>query len=301
MRPRPPENGFGQDPSDPFSNELLPTEFVLRGGYLSGPVVLTNLDLIGGKALFRYSHTNAHLIGLLTGRKQYQHPLANTCLGELLAHLRDERLLSLAASGGAAPVPDEVVIDDLGLDEGPPASATSSSEASSGKRLRGLGKRAALRQHPTVEIQFPVDGSSTVPMLIATNAKWQGAPSFEATPRNFKALFDWFRLETPAREQRDRVERDRPRAQHAPISKADGRQYFRKDKQCFFVKAHVERQLYKTFVSVPKSKNARLGAVPAKRHRKKASAAESNCSSSSGGRLADSGSSRAEPHSDDDI
>ena len=102
-------------------------------------------------------------------------------------------------------------------------------------------------------------------------------------------------------EQRDNAERQRPRAQHAPISKANGRQYYRKDKQCFFVKARGVGSKYKTFVSVPQSQNDRLGAVSAKRHRKKASAAESTCSSSSGGRLADSGSSRADPHSDDDI
>ena len=144
----------------------------------------------------------------MTGRKVYEHPLANTTLGEVLAHLRDERLLSLAVSACAAPVLDEVVIDDLGLDDGPQASATSSSDASSVGRLRGEGKRAALRQHPIVDIQCPVDSSTAVPMLVATQAKWQGAASFEATPLNFKALFDWFRLETPAREQRDNAEQN---------------------------------------------------------------------------------------------
>ena len=270
------ENGFVPEA---FSNKLRTTEFVLRGGFLSEPVVLTNLELIGGKAFFRFSHKHTHLCKFLTGRKEYLHPLANTYLGELLAHLRDERLLSLAC---AAPVDDEVVIDDLGLDDGPPASATSSSEATSDKRLRGLGKRAALRQHPTVEIQFPVSGSTVVPMLIATHAKCSGAASFEATPRNCKALFDWIRLETPAREQRDEAEqRPRAKALHEPIDTEQGRQYYRADKQVFFVKAHLGDKEYRTRVSVPKSNGDRFGAGPAKRHRKRAAAAESNCSSSS--------------------
>ena len=108
-----------------FSNKLRQTEFILRGGDLPEPVVLTDLELIGGKAFFRFSHKDTHLCKFLTGRNAYLHPLANTYLGELLAQLRDERLLSLAC---AALVEDEVVIDDLGLDDGPPASATSSSE-----------------------------------------------------------------------------------------------------------------------------------------------------------------------------
>ena len=283
-----------------FSNKLRTTEFVWRGGCLTEPVVQTDLELIAGKAFCRFSHKHTHLVKFLTGRSAYLYPLANSYLGELLAHLRDERLLSLAC---AAPVDDEVVVDDLGLDDEPPASATSSSEATSDKRLRGLGKRAALRQHPTVEIQFPVHGSSTVPMLIATHAKCSGAASFEATPRNFKALFDWIRLETPAREQRDEAEQRRPRAKalHEPIDTEQGRQYYRADKQVFFVKELLGDKEYKTYVSVPKSKGDRFGAGPAKRHRKRAAAAESNCSSSSGGRLADSGSSLADTRSDEDI
>ena len=51
--PTPHENGFGPEA---FSNKLLPTEFVLRGGLLSEPVLLTNLGVIGGKAFFRFSH-----------------------------------------------------------------------------------------------------------------------------------------------------------------------------------------------------------------------------------------------------
>ena len=183
---------------------------------------------------FRFSHKDTHLCKFLTGRNAYLFPLANSYLAELLAQLRDERLLSLAC---AALVEDEVVLDDLGLDDGPPVSATSSSESTSAKRLRGLGKRDAIRQHPTVEIQFPVSGSDVVPMLIATHAKCSGAASFEATPRNFKALFDWIRLETPAREQRDEAERMRPRAKalHEPVASGQGRQYYRADKKVFFV------------------------------------------------------------------
>ena len=290
--------GFVPEVPKAFSNELRTTEFVLRGGFLPEPVVLTNLELIGGKAFFRYNHKHTHLCKFLTGRNAYLHPLANTYLGELLAQLRDERLLSMAC---AAPVEDEVVLDDLGLDDGPPVSATSSSESTSAKRLRGLGKRDALRQHPTVEIKFPVSGSDVVPMLIATHAKCSGAASFEATPRNFKALFDWIRLETPAREQRDEAEQRRPRAkaQHDPIVTEQGRQYYRADKQVFFVKEFLGDKEYRTHVSVPKSKGDRLGAGPAKRPRKKAAAAESNCSSS-GGRLAD-GSSVVDSRSEEDI
>lgn len=283
-----------------FSNKLRATEFVLRGGLLPEPVVLTNLELIGGKPFFRFSHKNTHLCKFLTGRNAYLSPLANTYLGETLAQLRDERLLSLAC---AAPVEEDVVLDDLGLDDEPPASTTSGSESTSGKRLRGLGKRAALLQHPTVDIQFPV-GSTMVPMLIATHAKCSGAASFEATPRNFKALFDWIRLETPAREQRDEAEQRRPRAKapHEPIAleQGQGRQYYRSDKKVFFVKELIGHKEYKTHVSVPKSREDRLGAGPAKRPRKKAAAVESNCSSSSGGRLAD-GSSFADSRSDEDI
>ena len=235
----------------------------------------------------------------LTGRNAYLFPLANSYLAELLAQLRDERLLSLAC---AALVDDEVVVDDLGLDDGPPASATSSSEATSVKRLRGLGKRAALRQYPTVEIQLPVDGTSKVPMLIATHAKCSGAASFEATPRTFKALFDWIRLETPAREQRDEAEQRRPRAKtlHDPVATGQGRQYYRADKKVFFVKKLLGDKEYKTHVAVPNSKKDRLGAGPAKRPRKKAAAAGSNCSSSSGGRSAD-GSSLVDSRSEEDI
>ena len=139
-------------------------------------------------------------------------------------------------------------------------------------------------------------------MLIATHAKCSGAASFEATPRNFKALFEWTRLETPAREQRDEAERMRPRAKalHEPVASGQGRQYYRADKKVFFVKKLLGDKEYKTHVSVPKSKKARLGAGPAKRPRKKAAAAESNCSSSSGGRLAE-GSSLVDSRSEEDI
>ena len=81
-------------------------------------------------------------------------------------------------------------------------------------------------------------------MRIKTVATKAEAPSFEATPANFRALFCWFSEE--GAKQLEHVPAIKPKAIHRPAAHPDGRRYYRKDRGCFYVKRCVPTRLRST-------------------------------------------------------
>jgi hypothetical protein len=183
----------GQRPS--ASLGTLPTELVLRGGLLKGPVVLTGLQIVMEKQFVVLRKTDKILNGFLTGLPASGRPLAHTLIMEKLQQLRNSKgkdllaeLQNPAGEEAGAIVPVVIgEVDDLGLDI--PVDVVVSVHPV-GKRLRGTSIRAARSQLPmtaVVSVERP-HGSMWQPVLLLDVA--HKAPAMECTAANFQALFE---------------------------------------------------------------------------------------------------------------
>ena len=261
-----------------FTTQLGPKEQILRGGCLSGAILLTGLEFTAGRQFFRMSRCNRTLRMFLTGRVHQSKagvfdPMAGTGLVEFLARLRDQKQEEGRTDAIQQVVPQDAVLDVLGSDQG---SSSSTAKATKAARVDANRKRALLTQFPVITVDFPFVGEIVEMRIKAVRSKAE-APSFEALPANFRAVFCWFSLE--AAQRVDYVSTPKPKALHQPENHPEGRRYFRKDRECFYVKRpkldtfESLRSTGKTFVVTKQ----RLG-----RPRKRACAASRSQSASFG-------------------
>ena len=218
-----------------FTTQLGPKEQVLRGGCISGAILLTGLEFTAGRQFFRMSRCNRTLRMFLTGRVHRSKagvfdPMAGTGLVEFLARLRDQKPEERHTDAIRQVVPQDAVPDLLGSDQG---SSSSTAKATRAARVDANRKRALLTQFPVVTVDFPFGGEIVQMRMKAVRSKGE-APSFEALPANFRAVFCWFSLE--AAQRVDYVSTPKPKALHQPENHPEGRRYFRKDRECFYVK-----------------------------------------------------------------
>ena len=218
-----------------FTTQLGPKEQVLRGGCLSGAILLTDLEFTAGRQFFRMTRCNRTLRMFLTGRTHQSKigvfdPMAETCLVEFLARLRNQKQEERGTDAIQQVVPQDAVLDVLGSDQG---SSSSTAKATRAARVDANRKRALLTQFPVVTVDFPFGGEIVEMRIKAVRSKAE-APSFEALPANFRAVFCWFSLE--AAQRVDYVSTPKPKALHQPENHPEGRRYFRKDRECFYVK-----------------------------------------------------------------
>ena len=264
-----------------FTTQLGPKEQVLRGGCLSGAILLTDLEFTAGRQFFRMSRCNRTLRMFLTGRSHQSKigvfdPMAETCLVEFLARLRNQKQEERCTVAIEEEVAEDTVLDALGSDQG----SSSTAQAPRATRLDANRKRALLTQFPVVTVDFPFGGEIVQMRIKAVRSKGE-APSFEALPANFRAVFCWFSLE--AAQRVDYVSTPKPKALHQPENHPEGRRYFRKDRECFYVKRpkldtfESLRSTGKTFVVTKRLTKQRLG-----RPRKRACGASRSQSASFG-------------------
>ena len=210
-----------------FADELGQQEVVLRGGCLKHAVLLTKLEEVAGRKFFKLINNSNTLRMFFTG-KHNSGAVTQRRLVDFVKSLRDDAMQQALA------VPDdadsEEPIDSLGTDEADSSSAT---PAGGNRRESRLLQKSMLAQFPVVTVKFPL-GEETMEMRVKAVRSKAEAPSCEATAANFRALFCWFRQ---AAESEDETSPEgKPFAAHAPEDHPDGRQYFRKDRACFYVK-----------------------------------------------------------------
>ena len=219
----------------PVATGLEAGEFILRGGCLKKPLLLTRHDFQAKDELqfckldvVQNPFLALYLSGLPFSRRPP--PLAHSQLSPTLARLRDEAMCQLMLP--AEPVVEETV-ETLRLStpsEGSPLDQGVGQKAT----LRGralLQRRAVLARHPFVSVDFRV-GDEMFPMRLMVDATTAN-PSFEVSSDNFRRLFDWFQLESPERQQREQAASKDPKP--SPVAR-ENKVYFRKDKGVFFRK-----------------------------------------------------------------
>ena len=171
----------------------------------------------------------------LTGER-HGNPFLQNRLLSFVAGLRDQKQGELSEVATPRDVPEDAVLDSLGSE----ASSSSTPQTPTASRLSAERRRALMTQFQIVTVEFPFGGEK-VAMRIKTVATKAEAPSFEATPANFRALFCWFSEE--GAKQLEHVPAIKPKAIHRPSAHPDGRRYYRKDRGCFYVKRRVPTSL----------------------------------------------------------
>ena len=211
-----------------FADELGQQEVVLRGGCLKHPVLLTKLEEVAARKYFKLNRNSNTLRMFFTGNVSNSGAVTQRRLVDLVKSLRDDAMQACGA------VPDDAVaeepVDSLGTDEADSSSAT---PAGGNRRESRLLQKSMLAQFPVVTVKFPL-GEETMEMRVKAVRSKAEAPSCEATAANFRALFCWYRQ--AAESEHETSPEGKPFAAHAPEDHPDGRQYFRKDRACFYVK-----------------------------------------------------------------
>jgi hypothetical protein len=183
------------DDSKSTSLGTLPTEIVLRGGLLKGPVVLAGLSVVLGKQFVALRKADKVLNEFLTGRPAHLRLLAKTSIFEKLLALRNGRCRDLLAEirqpagddAGVMVAGAEGQKDDLGLDDPGDVLVAENHVA---QRARSVSHRVLKSQlHRTAVVsQEQPDGTLWKPVLLVDVA--HKAPAMECVAANFQALFD---------------------------------------------------------------------------------------------------------------
>ena len=178
----------------PVSVGCLPTELVLRGGYLKEPVVVSDLLVFEGLQYVTLYKVAPVLNKFLAGLASCKRPLAKSLLFETLAAKRneliEEKKRSVQAGGMAAIFGDTTdLAAGLGLDDG----ASEPPSAKKARRRHVPVKRVIELLPETAVVTLERPGQTwEVRMLLESRTK---APSVEATAENFAAMFEWVQAE----------------------------------------------------------------------------------------------------------
>lgn len=201
-----------------------PEELVLRGGFLSHPVIVNNVKFIGEKPFLRLWKGHPAMCKFFTGRPTCKRPLANSSVFESLQKVRNlkfQELVRIARDSNTeqAPIEPFDLADQLGLDaEAPKASPTKSRRAVSALRLL-----PQLPAFAAVSYEHPPDGWEPLLLMEAASK----APAIEATPENLQMLFNLINAELSAgTTKRARHGSEASGSRPAPRGHPGARQYF---------------------------------------------------------------------------
>lgn len=210
-----------------FTNSLSSNEQVLRGGFLKEPHLFTNLVAVQGRPYIKVCSNNLKLRMFFSGQSE-KRSWVQRRLAVCLAALRDQKQDELFMDTPQA-LEEDVAMDSLG-DE---VSSDSPPCAPSTKQPSPEIKKARRKQNPAVKVALRF-GDESVDMRILTVVTKSEQPSVEASIENFRAMFCWCQIE--ATKQEDVASPPRPTAARAPRSppNKDGRDYFRKDRNCYY-------------------------------------------------------------------
>jgi hypothetical protein len=182
------------DDSKLTSLGTLPTEIVIRGGLLKGPVVLAGLSVVLGQQFVTLRKADKVLNEFLTGRPAHLRRLAKTSIFEKLLALRNDRCRDLLAEirqpagddAGVMVAGAEDQKDDLGLDDPGDMLVAANPVA----QRRSVSHRVIQSQLPRTAVvsQERPDGTLWKPVLLVDVA--HKAPAMECIAANFRALFD---------------------------------------------------------------------------------------------------------------
>ena len=219
-----------------FTNDLKPSEQLLRGGYLKEPHLFTNLEMIQNRPYIKVCSGNLtlrmFLIGQVASRSLLQRRLA--CR---LTQLRNSEQDSFFAEGPKENQ-DDASLEALGVE----VTRDSTPRAPDNKPLSPERKNALRKQYPVITVEFPF-GNESVTMRVKTVWTKQEQPTIEASVSNFRALFCWCRIEAISCEGAPPP--SIPAALSQPRGEPGDREYFRKDRMCYYtMRSGANRKKY---------------------------------------------------------
>jgi hypothetical protein len=179
-------------PYVPSSLGCLPSEVVLRGGYLREPLVLPRLQLAGGRQFVMLLKSGRELSLFLTGKPSRVRPLQQCLVFERLATLRNEAYKAIVHELAKA-------AQDNMIQEGEDLAASLDLDAPEGgageegrpkKRARRADGKLLRAQMPAIlEVEYVRHGQAPwrVAMLAQPGNK---APAMEVTAESMQTLFE---------------------------------------------------------------------------------------------------------------
>ena len=211
-----------------FTSELQAGEHLLRGGLLKQPCLLTQLEMVDNRPFLKLCRSEAYANSFsrfLTGANK-RSPVVLRRLADVVAKLRDEQQEEWCNSSSKAN-PEERSPDTLGdgMEDTPRLRALPA------KKAAAL-KKAQRKQLPivTVPVSF---GDECVALRVLAVPNKHTPPSVEACDANCRAMFCWS-LED--RQLKGVSPPSRNPSTHEPRQGRLGKEYFRRDRTCWFAK-----------------------------------------------------------------
>ena len=214
-------------PVGEFTTAVLPNEHLFRGGFLKKAVILNDLDIQEHRKYIKLCTDNTTLRMFFSGQTRKRCHIQSS-LFALVSELRDQKQDEWHKNAAPSVAPEDALLDSLG--EELPDGLTSRAPAP--KQLSALHKKALRKQFPYVVIDFPF-GDETVGMRIRSVATKSEQPSVEASDENFRALFCWCRSEVA--QTQGAPPTSKAVAVFEPRKTSEGREYYRKDRMCFYL------------------------------------------------------------------
>ena len=214
-------------PVGEFTTALLPNEHLFRGGFLKKAVILNDLEIKDHRKYIKLCMDNTTLRMFFSGQTRKRCHIQSS-LFALVSELRDQKQDEWHKNAAPSVAPEDALLDSLGeeLQDG------LTSRAPAAKQLSALHKKALRKQFPFVVIDFPF-GDESVGMRIRSVATKSEQPTVEASDENFRALFCWYRSEVAQTQGASPT--PKAVAIFEPRKSTEGREYYRKDRRCFYL------------------------------------------------------------------
>ena len=211
-----------------FTSELQAGEHLLRGGLLKQPCLLTQLQMVDNRPFLQLcarSDYGKTLTMFFTGATK-QSPVVLRRLADVVAKLRDEQQEEWCNSSSKAN-PEERSPDTLGdgMEDTPRLRALPA------KKAAAL-KKAQRKQLPIVTVPLSF-GDECVALRVLTVPNKHTPPSVEACDANCRAMFCWSLEDRQLKGVSPPV---RNPSTHEPRQGRLGKEYFRRDRTCWFAK-----------------------------------------------------------------
>ena len=210
-----------------FSDQLKNNEFLLRGGLLKSPLVITNLDRVQNRLFCKMCQRKKELRKFFSGQG-VKSSLFQFRVADFLAMFLDDQQDAWGMVATNDDSPQDAVQDGLGRD----ISDDSTPRAPIKQKFSPQRKKALLKMRPIVIVKFPFR-EETKRIDVRTVKTKAEQPAFEATFANFRALFCWCQIQVAKAQGAPRP--TPPVATHAPRKSAEGSEYYRKQRMCFYL------------------------------------------------------------------
>ena len=209
-----------------FTTQLLPNEHLLRGGFLKRAVII-DAEVKDNRAYIKLCMDNTTLRSFFSGQATKRSHIQRR-LFALLAELRDQKQDEWNHNATPSVAQEDAVLESLGgeMQDDVPARAPAA------RQLPPSVKKALRKQFPFVVIDFPF-GDESVGMRLKSVATRSEQPSVEFSDENFRVLFCWCQSEAAQTEGEPPT--PKVAARFEPRDADQGREYFRKDRMCYYL------------------------------------------------------------------